>query len=121
MFLKLLFPLAQIVSSLPDFNLTIDGLHEITLPYEEDFVLTGHIIEDDEVEDPSLYEIKWTPVSLPADSKATELLDPTHPLTYRIPKGELTAGLYKFSLFVSSTSSASNSNQQFPYSLLSFY
>lgn len=114
MFLNLLFLLAQIVSSLPDFNLTIDGPHEITLPYEEDFVLIGHIIEgDNEIQDPSLYEIEWTPVSLPPDSKASERLDPNHPLTYRIPKGELTAGLYKFSLFVSSTSSASNNQTGF--------
>ena len=69
MFLNLLFLLAQIVSSLPDFNLTIDGPHEITLPYEEDFVLIGHIIDgDNEIQDPSLYEIEWTPVSLPEDT-----------------------------------------------------
>ena len=115
MFLNLLFLLAQTVnSSFPDFNLTIDGPHEIFLPFDEDFVLTGHIISgENEEPDPSLYEIEWTPVSLPADSKASERLDSNHPLTYRIAKGELTAGLYKFSLFVSSTSSASNSNKQF--------
>ena len=115
MFLNLLFLLAQTVnSSLPNFNLTIDGPHEIVLPFDEDFVLTGHILNgENEEPDLSLYEIEWTPVSLPADSKASERLDPDHPLTYRIAKGELTAGLYKFSLFVSSTSSASNSNKPF--------
>ena len=113
MFLNLLFLLLaqSVYSDSEPFTISIDGPHEITLPYDEDFVLTGNIEPTgNELFDPQLYDVEWTPVTLPKDSKASELLDPKEPLIYRIPKGGLTvSGLYKFSLFVSSTSNSNYS------------